>query len=60
MNAKLGKLLWHVEPVKNLPKRTMIIGVDIYHKLIKKINSCAGFVATLDDMFSVYYSNILI
>lgn len=34
MNAKLGKPLWYVEPVKGIPKKTMIIGVDVYHKLV--------------------------
>ena len=28
MNAKLGKLLWYVEPVKGIPKKTMIIGIN--------------------------------
>lgn len=35
MNAKLGKLLWIVEPAKQIAKRTMLIGVDCYHKTLK-------------------------
>ena len=60
MNAKLGKLLWAVEPVKGTPKRTMLIGVDVYHKTFKNRKSCAGFVATLDDNFTTYYSTVVI
>lgn len=60
MNAKLGKSLWYVEPVKGIPKKTMIIGVDVYHKLVQKKKSCAGFVASLDENFSNFYCNTVI
>jgi aubergine-like protein len=60
VNAKLGFPLWVVEPVEKISKKTMVIGVDVYHKTIKGKNSCAGFVASLDAEFSKYYSSTVI
>jgi aubergine-like protein len=60
MNAKIGQPLWITPRPKELPERTMIIGIDIYKKLIQKKKSCVGFVASLDPQFSKYYSRISI
>lgn len=38
----------------------MLVGVDVYHKLVKGRNSCAGFVASMDETFSTYYSATVI
>ena len=34
--------------VKGVSEKIMIIGMDIYHKLIDRKNSCMGFVAHFD------------
>lgn len=38
----------------------MLVGIDIYHKLVKKTQSCMGIVCSLDQNFTNYYSRILI
>jgi aubergine-like protein len=38
----------------------MLIGVDIYHKLISGNQSCMGIVASLDENFTKYYSRVLL
>ena len=60
INAKLGHPQWIIEPIRELSKKTMVIGVDVYHKTIKGRQSCAGFVASLDDKFSKFYSATMI
>lgn len=34
MNVKLGYPLWIVNPIPELSKKAMIVGVDVYHKTI--------------------------
>jgi hypothetical protein len=60
MNVKLGYPLWIVNPIPELSKKAMIVGVDVYHKTINQSKSCAGFVASLDDKFSKFYSSSMI
>ena len=67
MNAKIGLPLWLTPKPAGLDNKTMLIGVDIYKKLIKSNNkkdssknSCIGFVSTLDAQFSKFFSKILI
>lgn len=60
MNAKIDLPLWQVETPKLMPSNIMVVGVDIYHKLIKKKSSCVGFVASIDQKLNSFYSrNIL-
>lgn len=51
LNAKLGKGIWQVEKMNLANKKVMLVGVDVYHKLVRGRNSCAGFVASMDDSF---------
>ena len=39
---------------KNVPKNTMIIGIDVFHRA--KSNSFVAFVATLDPNFRHYFT----
>lgn len=55
MNVKLGGELWSVSmPMKN----TMIIGIDVYHKVEKKYQSIAGFVSSLNPEQTRWYSKV--
>jgi len=56
MNVKLGMPIWNVPRIKYVSDKTMIIGIDIYHKLISENRSCMGFVASLDANCNSYYS----
>jgi len=38
----------------------MLIGIDTYHKLVNKKNSCTGIVASLDPNFTKFYSRAAI
>ena len=60
MNVKLGMPIWSVPRIPTISERTMIIGIDIYHKLISENRSCMGFVASLDPNFSSYFSQVLL
>ena len=55
MSAKVGCPCWQVQKPKNLPKKTMIIGVDSIMKSVNK-KSIIGLSCTLNDDFSKYYS----
>mmetsp|Transcript_20688 Transcript_20688/g.18104 ORF Transcript_20688/g.18104 Transcript_20688/m.18104 type:complete len:98 (-) Transcript_20688:107-400(-) len=52
MTAKCGYLPWHVKKTEGLPKNTMIIGADVFHRFDKKLNSCVGFCASIDPEMS--------
>jgi hypothetical protein len=56
MNAKMGNPLWHIESPKTLAKKTMLVGIDIYHH--NKKNSYVGFVASCDPKFTKYYTKV--
>jgi hypothetical protein len=36
----------------------MLIGIDVYHKTLKKLNSVAAIVATVNQSFTQFYSKI--
>lgn len=38
----------------------MLIGIDIYHKLVSGNKSCMGIVSSLDSEFTQYYSRVLL
>ncbi|KAN0038301.1 hypothetical protein ACTA71_000473 [Dictyostelium dimigraforme] len=61
--AKLGFAPWSLnqEIFKSgsggvVPKKTMIIGVDVGHNSDMRSHSVVGFVATIDDKFQKYFS----
>lgn len=60
MNAKIGLPLWITPRPALFDAKTMIVGIDIYHKLVAKSNSCVGFVSSLDPQFSIFYSKVSI
>lgn len=57
MNCKLGGSLWTIRiPFKNV----MICGTDTYHSPMKKENSVAAFVASLNSTYTKWYSKATI
>jgi aubergine-like protein len=61
MNAKLGDPLWTVARPDGIPEKTMLIGIDVYNKLVDKgRKACVGIVASLDRNFSKFHSNVII
>ena len=55
MNVKLGGELWRLQiPIKKL----MIVGIDVYHKIEKKYKSIAGFVSSLNNDQTRWYSKV--
>lgn len=59
MNAKMAKTLWTVQRPANLPKNTMLVGVDVHHGGVgKKKHSIVGLAATMDEDFTKYYCRI--
>jgi len=59
MNAKMGLPLWLTPKPKAISKNTMLVGIDVYHKLIKG-KKCLGFVATIDGNFTTFFSKPII
>lgn len=54
MNCKLGGTLWSI----NIPlAKTMICGIDTYHDPSQKNNSVSGFVASMNDVYTKWYSH---
>jgi len=60
MNAKIGGPLWIIPRPKEVPEDTMIIGIDIFHKLVANKESLIGFVASLDSDITQFYSTVKI
>ena len=54
MNIKVGGALWYTPKTPGIPPKTMIIGADVNHMSGQR--SIVGFVATMDERFSKYYS----
>ncbi|XP_041456323.1 piwi-like protein 1 [Lytechinus variegatus] len=53
MNCKMGGDLWRVEiPLNNL----MVIGIDSYHDSLSKGRSVMGFVASMNQSLTSFYS----
>lgn len=54
MNCKLGGTLWSIK----IPlTKTMICGIDTYHDPGQKNNSVSGFVASMNEVFTKWYSH---
>ncbi|CAK67978.1 unnamed protein product (macronuclear) [Paramecium tetraurelia] len=49
MSMKLGNPLWAIPKPNGISDKTMVIGIDIYHKLLTNRRSCMGFVAYLES-----------
>ena len=57
MSAKTGYLPWACKySVPDLPKKTMVIGIDVFHDVISKAKSVMGFVASVHPEFTNYYN----
>ncbi len=55
MNCKLGGELWFLKiPIQKL----MVIGIDVYHQIEKKYKSIAGFVSSLNNEQTRWYSKV--
>ncbi|KAL9980655.1 hypothetical protein ACROYT_G009266 [Oculina patagonica] len=55
LNVKLGGEAWAVE----IPlKKTMVIGIDCYHDSSTKGRSVGGFVASMNQTLTKYYSRV--
>ena len=55
LNCKLGGEVWACEiPVKKL----MVIGFDVYHDSLNKGQSIGGFIASMNNSLTRYYSRI--
>jgi aubergine-like protein len=55
MNCKLGGELWRLAmPIKKI----MIVGIDVYHKTEKKYKSIVGFVSSLNNDQTRWYSKV--
>lgn len=54
MNCKLGGTLWSIK----IPlSKVMICGIDTYHDPSQKNNSVSGFVASMNDVYTKWYSH---
>ncbi|XP_037583640.1 piwi-like protein 3 [Cebus imitator] len=57
MNCKMGGALWKVET--NV-QRTMFIGIDCFHDIVRRQESIAGFVASTNAELTKWYSQCVI
>ncbi|KAM4037637.1 piwi-like protein 2 [Anomaloglossus baeobatrachus] len=56
INCKLGGELWGVDiPLKNL----MVIGIDVYHDPTRGLRSVTGFVASMNNCLTRWYSRVV-
>lgn len=55
--VKTGSIAWsNLRPVPNLPIRTMVVGIDIFHDTVQKAKSVLGFVSSIHPQFTNYYN----
>jgi len=55
LNCKLGGQVWAVDvPIK----KVMVVGIDVYHDSLVKGKSIGGFVASLNNYLTSYFSTI--
>ncbi|KYQ91175.1 argonaut-like protein [Tieghemostelium lacteum] len=56
--AKTGKAPWMLrEPLRNIPKGTMVIGIDVGHNSDINAKSVVALCGTLNDDFNQFYSS---
>jgi aubergine-like protein len=60
INVKLGCPIWQVECPAPVSKKTMLVGLDVYHKTFTGRKSVAGFVASMDAGFTQFWSTSII
>lgn len=56
ISAKVGDIPWGYKNLPLMTKPTMIIGIDVCHRVGKNKKSILGFVASLDKYVGQYYS----
>mmetsp|Transcript_95063 Transcript_95063/g.142417 ORF Transcript_95063/g.142417 Transcript_95063/m.142417 type:complete len:81 (+) Transcript_95063:1468-1710(+) len=59
MNAKTGLALWLSKIPNQIPKRTMIIGADVFHNVGQEKKSVIGFCASMDPAFSKFFTQVV-
>jgi len=52
--------MWTVERPEEIPENTMLVGIDIYNKLLLNKKSCIGFTATTNKEMNQFYNRVLI
>jgi aubergine-like protein len=57
ISAKMGDIPWAYKGLPLISVPTMIIGIDVCHRVGKNKKSILGFVASLDKYVGKYYSN---
>jgi len=62
MVAKMGDAPWVLKSQThpNIPKKTMVIGIDVGHNSDTNGRSVVGFVASLDDDYCAFYSRAIV
>ncbi|CAG9317621.1 unnamed protein product [Blepharisma stoltei] len=58
--TKTGSYLWALTPVENLLPKTMVVGIDVFHDVVKKAKSVVGFVASIHPVFTQYFNTVKI
>ena len=57
MAVKTGSLAWRsLNSVPNLPVKTMVVGIDVFHDTETRAKSVMGFVASVHPQFTSYYN----
>ena len=55
--VKTGSQAWRsLNPVPNLPVKSMVVGIDVFHDTVLKAKSVMGFVASVHPQFTNYYN----
>jgi aubergine len=55
--VKTGSVAWrNLHPVPDLPIKTMVVGIDVFHDTVQKAKSVMGFVASVHPQFTNYYN----
>ena len=58
--AKMGGVPWNVNKLPFSNKPTMIVGIDVFHKINSGKRSVLAFTATMNRFFSQYWSTVRI
>lgn len=57
--AKTGSILWKIpQNPTGIPRKTMVVGIDVFHDTVNKSRSVLGFVASIDPGFTSYFNTI--
>eukprot|EP00826_Nyctotherus_ovalis_P020832 TRINITY_DN1660_c0_g1_i18.p1 TRINITY_DN1660_c0_g1~~TRINITY_DN1660_c0_g1_i18.p1 ORF type:complete len:829 (-),score=118.06 TRINITY_DN1660_c0_g1_i18:192-2678(-) len=55
INAKIGGKIWQLENISGIPRKTMIVGIDVSRD---EKSAYLGMSSTIDPFFSRYYTQI--